>query len=117
MLETEKAAKADTKYVYGAKCLWHGSIHEVGTLDSSPYVGTKGLPCCPKCKGVLYQKESKEEWDTDVKVFMMIHPTYTHYKEWVESLRTRENCRIPCNWDWTKDYEEFVAKLGESKDA
>jgi len=45
----------DTRYVYGAGCMFSGPIQRVGTTQS-------GLPCCPHCKGVLFETDTEEKW-------------------------------------------------------
>lgn len=44
--------------VYGARCVWWDGIEKAGQLES-------GIPCCPHCKSVLFQKP-EEEWIQDV---------------------------------------------------
>lgn len=43
------------RIVYGAGCTWWDSIDKVKTTPS-------GLPCCPKCGGVLLEVENEEVW-------------------------------------------------------
>lgn len=38
----------DTRVVYGATCTFWGPIGSVGINDN-------GLPCCPHCKGMLFE--------------------------------------------------------------
>ena len=79
----------DTRYVYGASCTWHGSIHEVATGGQ--------VPQCPYCGGVLFEVSDRAEWDRNARSYSTkIHDP--RYPEWVESLHG------PCvplrGWDW-----------------
>lgn len=47
----------DKRVVYGARCTWWDSIGAVAT------VGRMKLPCCPHCKGPLFELPSRTEWD------------------------------------------------------
>lgn len=62
----------DTRIVYGAQCTWWDSIDKVGTR---PVMGlrlagqTPTIPCCPRCKGTLYQLPNIESWQEQVDTF------------------------------------------------
>jgi hypothetical protein len=62
-----------------------------------------GLPACPKCGGVLFEMESKQEWDGLVEKYSTENDEPL-YSEFVESLREG-----PCkpNRDWMKLYGAF----------
>lgn len=70
----------DNRYVYGATCTFMGTIDKVGKTDSTP-----SIPCCPHCKGVLFE-ESIEEWWNSAKKFEteMPCPGYVDFLKWVE---------------------------------
>jgi uncharacterized protein YbaR (Trm112 family) len=40
-------------------CAWWGPIQDVGVLTD---YGDLHLPCCPKCRGTLYEVESEAQW-------------------------------------------------------
>ena len=61
--------KVDTRFVYGAKCLFMGPIQLVAKTPS-------GLPCCPHCGGVLYQCDSKEAFLKGASDYAKGHPGY-----------------------------------------
>ena len=62
----------DTRYVYGADCMWHGSISEIGKRE--------GLPCCPHCKGMLLETATPNIWWDQVD---RIGPIYREFVEWL----------------------------------
>ena len=65
-----------TDIVYGARCVWWDSIDKVDTLPS-------GLPCCPFCRGVLFQID-EAEWDADAKEYEDAgHEGYVKFIEWL----------------------------------
>src|SRR5690606_31561522 len=58
---------------YGAVCTWWDSIDKAGQLVTDPARVTRGngstttirastLPCCPHCRGVLFQVDSEAAW-------------------------------------------------------
>jgi hypothetical protein len=59
---TPTGAKADERIAYGGACSWWDSIYKVGATST-------GLPCCPRCGGVLYEKANEAEWWADVDRF------------------------------------------------
>lgn len=68
--------RKDTRVVYGAQCTWWDDIDKVGNNGV--------LPCCPHCKGMLFQMESPGEWFR----FVDEHerdgfPGYRAFIEWV----------------------------------
>lgn len=69
----------DKRFVYGAGCTFVGPIQKVGRLE--------GLPCCPYCGGMLFEEESKEEWDSKViEHEQKGHEGYAKFIEWVGNL-------------------------------
>ena len=66
----------DTRIVYGARCAWWDSIDQVGKHPS-------GLPCCPHCKGMLFQLDSEAEWWGQIDRHEAEgHPGYRAMWEW-----------------------------------
>lgn len=91
----------DTRIAYGARCLWWDSIHKVG--NTGPFTvprpfeprGTgarfgdgnlrqaPGLPCCPKCRGLLLEVPTLDAWMDNVdKHEANGHPGYRAFLEW-----------------------------------
>lgn len=71
----------DTRYVYGARCTWHGPISAVGRRQS----GGHTLPCCPHCLGMLFEYPNKATWDNGVRQFDEKRPGYKEFTEWLGS--------------------------------
>lgn len=68
----------DTRMVYGARCGWWGTIQEIGRHSS-------GLPCCPVCKGVLFELPNMEDWWAGVDKYEAAgHPGYRAFVEWTK---------------------------------
>lgn len=66
----------DLRIAYGARCVWWDSIERVGQ-------NAGGLPCCPHCKGVLFEMESEAEWWAEVDRHEASgHPGYRAMWEW-----------------------------------
>jgi len=65
---------AENLIVYGARCVWWDDIDKVGFIESvgvgNISIGPRGkvnidiqkLPCCPYCKGVLFQMDEEDWW-------------------------------------------------------
>ena len=54
-----------------------GSIHDVSAKPS-------GLPCCPRCGGVLVEVESETAWWASVDEHEAAgHPGYREFVEWL----------------------------------
>jgi hypothetical protein len=67
---------ADERIVYGAACSWWDSISEVERLPS-------GLPCCPHCRGVLFQAPTEAQWWEAIDAHVQAgHPDYRVMLEW-----------------------------------
>lgn len=72
-------ATKDTRITYGASCTWWDSIDKIGLRES----GGHRLPCCPHCKGVLFEVESETIWfDSADKYEANGHPGYRAMLEW-----------------------------------
>lgn len=70
----------DNRIAYGAMCTWWDSIHKVGSAGHGP-LGS--LPCCPKCKGVLFEVDNETQWFVGVDAYERDgHPNYRHMMEW-----------------------------------
>lgn len=50
----ERLAQSE-RIAYGATCTWWDSIDKVHTTGT-------GLPCCPRCHGVLYEVADEATW-------------------------------------------------------
>lgn len=67
----------DTRIVYGALCTWWNGIEKVGSRN--------GLPCCPKCKRMLFEMPSPKEWWHAVEKHKADgHPGYRDFVEWLK---------------------------------
>lgn len=80
----------DTRYVYGARCTWHGPISAVGKKviqNQPPGAEPSGppmtIPCCPHCEGILFEYPNKATWDNGVTQFDAKHPGYVEFVEWL----------------------------------
>lgn len=70
----------DTRIPYGSNCTWWDSIDKVGTLAMD---GGHRLPCCPHCRGVLFEVESEDAWFAGVDRYEAAgHPGYRAMVEW-----------------------------------
>lgn len=73
----------DGRLCYGARCTWFGSIHEAASIAG-------GLPCCPRCRGVLFEMPDEGEWWRGIDEFERgahpsdprPHPGYRAMWEW-----------------------------------
>lgn len=79
---------ADTRYVYGARCTWHGPIVDIGTRQISYTTpggvpGQGKVPCCPHCGGMLFEYDKIEDWRLSVSEFDKKHPGYAEFVDWV----------------------------------
>jgi hypothetical protein len=64
------------RIVYGVRCTWWDSIAKIGKLDG-------GLPCCPHCRGVLFEVDNEEQWWSGVDRYEAAgHPGYRAKMEW-----------------------------------
>jgi hypothetical protein len=71
----------DTRIAYGANCPWWDSIDKVGSNGKGP-LGS--LPCCPHCKGVLFEMDDEEEWFRGVDAHEKNGaPGYRAFIEWL----------------------------------
>ena len=103
---------ADTRYVLGAKCTWHGPIDKIGRREMSPMRNTTlgeipafSLPCCPHCQGMLYEYPNVESWNGMVAAFNKNHPGYAELMAW-----QAEN---PCHKNLTALIDAYNAATGK----
>lgn len=86
----------DQRIPYGARCTWWDSIDKVGSLPTPPMNLTRGdgsqtkieahsLPCCPICKGVLFEFPTLEEWQKNVTAYAekVGDPEYPEFISWL----------------------------------
>ncbi len=80
---------ADPRIVYGAKCAWWDSIDKAGKI------GPLNIPCCPHCKGVLYEMDSEAEWWKGADEYEKKEPGYRKFMEWLRGkcFKTFEEAR------------------------
>lgn len=78
--------KPDARLCYGATCTWFGSIHETGSLPGP----IASMPCCPSCRGVLFEMPHEGEWWKGVDAYEADgHPGYRAMLEW---QRAQKKC-------------------------
>ena len=65
--------------VYGAKCVWWDSIDKAGKIQGQ---SGHSLPCCPYCKGVLFQQSESDWWFAVQKFENEGHKGYREFIEW-----------------------------------
>ena len=70
--------------VYGANCVWWDTIDNAGSLDLIRHPEQPPMPCCPKCKGMLFQMDSDEWWRG---VEHRESEGWVHYKNFIEWLK------------------------------
>lgn len=73
-------------HVYGATCFWHDSINNIGIREHE-------LPCCPHCRGILFQAEVDEWWNGARKYEQDGHPGYEEFLKWSQGrcFKTRQD--------------------------
>lgn len=71
----------DTRIAYGVGCTWWDSIKKVGKTD--PGKSGHTLPCCPHCRGMLFEMENEGQWFDGVKKHEATgNPGYRTMVEW-----------------------------------
>lgn len=70
--------EGDRRVVYGATCAWWDYIDKVAVLGN-------GLPCCPHCKGVLFELD-RGEWEEGIEERMKKtnNPGYPIFMTWLK---------------------------------
>lgn len=72
-------AVLDNRIAYGARCTWWDGIRKVGKRQ----VGEFSLPCCPHCKGMLFEMQNEGEWFAGVEKHEKNgNPGYRAMVEW-----------------------------------
>jgi hypothetical protein len=71
---------ADTRVTYGARCTWWGDISAVGS------VGPSRLPCCPHCKGMLFEMPHRDQFLAGAERYEREkpEPDYVDMIKWAE---------------------------------
>lgn len=90
------ASNKDTRIAYGACCTWWDDIHKVGTIPAQRVLRKRfggtvtipseaaGLPCCPHCRGMLFEMENEAAWFASVDKYESEgHPGYRRFAEWM----------------------------------
>lgn len=69
----------DRRIAYGAGCLWWGPIQAVG-------VTVGGLPCCPQCRGLLFEMDSEAVFLAAAKRYEedQARPGYVTFIRWLK---------------------------------
>lgn len=97
----------DTRYCYGIGCTWHGPIqHTIPRPKFKDY----NPPCCPYCGGLLFELDSKKEWDEGVEKFTKKNPEFPLYPQFIEQLN-QYGCKSFQDWNFKKEYAKFVEGL------
>jgi len=86
----------DTRIAYGAQCTWWDGIREVGKSRS-------GLPCCPRCGGMLYETENEGNWFRGVDKHNEANHGYRAMVEWARGRCFKNYSELQ------KAYEESLA--------
>jgi len=78
------------RIVYGATCTWWDSIDKVAATDS-------GLPCCPHCRGVLFES-SNDDWEAQTMKHNEKHPGYKEFIAWSRGKCFKKISHAMCQW-------------------
>lgn len=73
-------ALLDNRIAYGARCTWWDGIRKVG--KSPPGPSGHSLPCCPHCRGMLFEMENEGKWFEGVDKHNTAVPGYRAMVEW-----------------------------------
>jgi uncharacterized protein YbaR (Trm112 family) len=85
--------ETDTRFTYGAMCSWRGPISKVQKTYN-------GLPCCPYCRGPLYEIDSIEKWTDQIEAFESSgHLGYTPFQQWLSNRQEQHGCLFQRNAD------------------
>lgn len=75
-------ADTDTRIAYGSRCTWWDGIEKVETIEAG---SGHRLPCCPHCRGMLFEIPTPEMWwDGVVKYEAAGHAGYRAFMEWAK---------------------------------
>ncbi len=91
-MEVSREPLGDRRVVYGATCAWWDYIDKVAVTE-------EGLPCCPHCKGVLFEMD-RGEWEEGVEKHTKAtnNPGYPVFITWLKGK---------CFRNWTEAFETF----------
>jgi len=72
-------ARDDPRIAYGMACSWWDSISRVGVI------GPRGLPCCPYCRGLLFEHPDEATHWALVTAYAekMQEPHYVEFIKWL----------------------------------
>ena len=101
---------------YGARCTWWDSIDKVGTLvqpvgpnDKRPMAG---LPCCPRCRNMLFQVDNIGVWQDGVNAYAKKtdDPKYIEFIAWMRGkcYPTMDAARKAFDKESFKPIENFL---------
>lgn len=76
---------------YGMACTWHD--------DKANVAVDRGLPCCPHCKGLLFEM-TEPEWLVGVAKHNVAHPGYARFIVWAKGK---------CHPNFKAAWDEFNA--------
>jgi hypothetical protein len=95
----------DTRIVYGANCAWWDGIEKIGRIETVIAGRPATLPCCPHCRGMLFEIPSPKEWWASVEKYAKENddPGYRAFVEWFRGKHF-------------KDFEEARAAYNASAD-
>jgi hypothetical protein len=75
----------DDRIVYGANCAWWGGIENIGRIDTFIQGRAASLPCCPVCRGMLFEIPDAKTWWASVDKYARENsdPGYRGFVEWL----------------------------------
>jgi hypothetical protein len=79
-LDTRVEVPEDDRVAYGVLCAWWDDVANVGKH------AVTGLPCCPHCKGLLYEMP-RAEWETATKLYAASSADLAEYPDFVAWLK------------------------------
>lgn len=83
----------DNRIAYGARCTWWDGIRKVGKHPS-------GLPCCPHCRGMLFEMENESQWFAGADRYEADgHPGYRAMIEWARGRCFRNMAEIKAAYE------------------
>lgn len=98
----------DERIPYGARCTWWGTIYEIKTNYSNGH----HLPCCPHCRGMLFEVRTLAIWNEMVQEYAEKSgdAAYPAFMDWVRTrpcqpARTTEEATA----SWARLRAEFDA--------
>ena len=73
----------DRRVVCGATCCWWDFASRMATKSTAR--GKPPLPCCPHCRGVLFEVDSIETWTEGVERYAAENddPAYPVFMHWL----------------------------------